>query len=201
MEELKNVLKLDIQKFAEPADPVTPPPAPTNNDGVVSFESQEIYQAEVDRVVDNRLARHNDSLAKSLGFEKYSKEAVETYVTDNTTMKGKITELETSATANKGILFDKDLEISTLKSGVKAENHTRVSKLVRAEMDSNTELDVTQALNIVLEDFPMFVATTTTETTKTPGVVVGVETTKVETPTTAKSYLDGKYGNSKYYKK
>ena len=165
----------------------------------VSFKTQEDYQAEVNRVVGNRLDRTKQEIAKKLGLESYSEEALESFVSDYNSLKENNTQTLEKLKTSENTLFDKELTISALTMGVTQENLDRVNVLVKTEMQTNNELDVNGALNRVLEDFPMFKGVTVQETKPTQ---VGVQTTTTtDTPNEVDAYLAKRYGKSKYYNK
>lgn len=164
----------------------------------VSFKTQEDYQNEVNRVVGNRLDRTKQELAKKLGLESYSDEALETFVNDYNELKTNITSVQEKLTTSENTLFDKELTINALTKGVTQENINRVNVLVKTEMQTNPDLDLNGAMERVLTDFPMFKG----ETVTPKPTQVGVQTTTTtEQPNEVDAYLNKRYGKSKYYNK
>ena len=164
-------------------------------------EVKTFTQEQLDQVVDSRLKRTKETIAKKLGLESYSDEALESFVSDYSDKGTKITELETEVATSKGILFDKDLTVEALMSGVTKDNVAKVSKLVKSDMQDNKELDVQGALQQVLTDYPFF-AQSSAENIK-PEVKVGVEVKGgTKTLNEVDEYLasNKRYKNSRYSK-
>lgn len=168
----------------------------TTDEFEVKFKTQDDYQTEVNRVVGNRLDRTKQELAKKLGIESYSEEALESFVSEYNAMKESNTTFQEKLTTSENTLFDKDLTINALTMGVTKENLDRVNVLVKTEMQTNTELDINGAMEIVLNDFPMFKG----QEVPTKPTSVGVQTTSsADAPNEVDAYLKQRYGKSKYY--
>ena len=157
-------------------------------------QSEKVYgftQDQVDEVVAKRLAREREAVAKKLGVESYDKidDFLQTY---ESVAKEKEQVLEDLA-QTKESLTDKDFRLTALSSGVKPEHLDRAVKLAKTELSDTVTIE--QALELVLEDFPMLKGE--------PQSVrkVGAETrNEVGEKTEIDRYLD-KYKDSKYFKK
>jgi len=148
-------------------------------------------QDQVDEVVAKRLAREREAIAKKLGVDKY--EAVDAFLEgyQNTVVeKDKVlSELQQT----KETLIDKDFRLTALSSGVKPEHLDRAVKLAKTELSDGVTIE--QALEVVLEDFPML------KGGEQPVRKVGAETrNEVGEKTEIDRYLD-KYKGSKYFQK
>jgi hypothetical protein len=148
-------------------------------------------QDQVDEVVAKRLAREREAIAKKLGVDKY--EAVDTFLEgyQNTIAEKEkvLTELEQT----KESLTDKEFRLTALSSGVKPEHLDRAVRLAKTELSDTVTIE--QALELVLEDFPML------KGGEQPVRKVGAETrNEVGEKTEIDRYLD-KYKSSKYFQK
>ncbi|WBK39970.1 head scaffolding protein [PinkBerry-associated phage LS06-2018-MD08] len=164
-------------------------------------EVKTFTQEQLDQAVTNRLARTKETIAKKLGLESYSDEALESFVSDYKDKSTKVTELSETIATKDNILFDKDLTIGALNSGVTQDNIAKVAKLVKSDMQDNNELDVQTALTQVLTDYPFFAQSSAEN--KPAEVKVGVEVTgKAPLKNEVDDYLNsGRYKNSRYTKK
>jgi hypothetical protein len=148
-------------------------------------------QDQVDEVVAKRLAREREAVAKKLGIDKY--EAVDSFLESyqNTVSEKETLVAELSLT--KESLVDKEFRLTALSAGVKPEYLDRAVKLARTELTDNVTIE--QALEVVLEDFPML------KGGEQPVRKVGAETrNEVGEKTEIDRYLD-KYKGSKYFQK
>ena len=164
-----------------------------------SNEVKTFTQEQLDQTVSSRIARTKETFAKKLGLESYSDEALESFVSDYQDKSTKVTELSETIATKENILFDKDLTIGALTKGVTQDNISKVAKLVKTDMQDNTELDVNTALEQVLTDYPFF-AKESGEVK--PEVKVGVEVTgQAPTKSEVDEYLSSRrYKNSRYIK-
>jgi glutamyl/glutaminyl-tRNA synthetase len=148
-------------------------------------------QDQVDEVVAKRLAREREAVAKKLGIDKY--EAVDSFLESyqNTVSEKETLVAELSLT--KESLVDKEFRLTALSAGVKPEYLDRAVKLARTELTDKVTIE--QALEVVLEDFPML------KGGEQPVRKVGAETrNEVAEKTDIDRYLD-KYKGSKYFQK
>jgi len=167
----------------------------TTQDTSTQNEVKTFTQEELDQAVSNRIARTKETFAKKLGLESYSDEALESFVSEYKDLSGKVTELNETIATKENILFEKDLRVEALSLGVKTENLDKVAKLVKTDLQENTELDVKGALTQVLEDYPFFGNVVDQKTLQ-----VGIETkTDKSAPNEVDAYLKAKYKNSRYY--
>ena len=164
-------------------------------------EVKTFTQDEVTHAVTNRVNRERETIAKKLGLESYSDEALESFVSDYKDKSTKVTELSETIATKENILFDKELTIGALTKGVTQDNISKVAKLVKTDMQDNQELDVTTALEQVLTDYPFF-AQSSAENIKPAEVKVGVEVKgQPQTKNEVEEYLSsGRYKNSRYLK-
>ena len=164
-------------------------------------EVKTFTQEQLDQVVDSRLKRTKETIAKKLGLESYSDEALESFVSEYSELGTKVSTLEETIATKENILFDKDLTVEALMSGVTKDNVAKVSKLVKSDMQDNKELDVQGALQQVLTDYPFF-AQSQPDSVK-PEVKVGVEVKGgTKTLNEVDEYLasNKRYKNSRYSK-
>lgn len=153
-------------------------------------------QDEVDEVVAKRLARERDSLAKKLGVDKY--ESVDSFLEDYQNTLQNREDVQQQSDYYVEQLFDRELRLTALTHGVKAEHLDRTIKLAIAELEGvpeDEELDIDKAIAIVLDDFPMLKGGEQTVRK------IGAETTREGSEKSEiDRYLD-KYKNSKYFGK
>lgn len=108
-------------------------------------------QEEVDEVIAKRLTRERESIAKKLGVKNYDgvdeflKQYDET-VTEKEQLSSRLSELESA-------VLDKDFRLTALAMGVMQDHVDRAVKLAKTEV--NEEINIEQALELVLNDFPM----------------------------------------------
>lgn len=148
-------------------------------------------QEQVDEVVAKRLARERDAIAKKFGVEKY--EAVDSFLETYQNTVAEKEQLIVDLKTTKDTLTDKEFRLTALAQGVKPEHVDRAVKLASVELSE--EVNVDKALEIVLEDFPMF------KGAEQPVRRVGIEPkSEVSEKSEIDRYLD-KYKNSKYMNK
>jgi primosomal protein N'' len=146
-------------------------------------------QDQVDEVVAKRLAREREAIAKNLAW---------TSMKQWTSSKGIKTRLPRRASIDrtrqtKESLTDKEFRLTALSSGVKPEHLDRAVRLAKTELSDTVTIE--QALELVLEDFPML------KGGEQPVRKVGAETrNEVGEKTEIDRYLD-KYKSSKYFQK
>jgi hypothetical protein len=148
-------------------------------------------QDQVDEVVAKRLAREREAIAKKLGVDKY--EAVDAFLEGYQNTVSEKESLVAELSQTKESLVDKDFRLTALNAGVKPEHLDRAVKLAKTELSDDVTID--QALEAVLEDFPML------KGGEQPVRKVGAETrNEVGEKTEIDRYLD-KYKGSKYFQK
>jgi len=148
-------------------------------------------QDQVDEVVAKRLAREREAVAKKLGIDKY--EAVDSFLESYQKTVSEKETLVAQLSLTKESLVDKEFRLTALSAGVKPEYLDRAVKLARTELTDKVTIE--QALEVVLEDFPML------KGGEQPVRKVGAETrNEVGEKTEIDRYLD-KYKGSKYFQK
>jgi hypothetical protein len=148
-------------------------------------------QDQVDEVVAKRLAREREAVAKKLGIDKY--EAVDSFLESYQNTVSEKESLVAQLSQTKESLVDKEFRLTALSAGVKPEYLDRAVKLARTELTDKVTIE--QALEVVLEDFPML------KGGEQPVRKVGAETrNEVGEKTDIDRYLD-KYKGSKYFQK
>jgi hypothetical protein len=148
-------------------------------------------QDQVDEVVAKRLAREREAVAKKLGIDKY--EAVDSFLESYQKTVSEKETLVAELSLTKESLVDKEFRLTALSAGVKPEYLDRAVKLARTELTDKVTIE--QALEVVLEDFPML------KGGEQPVRKVGAETrNEVGEKTEIDRYLD-KYKGSKYFQK
>jgi hypothetical protein len=148
-------------------------------------------QDQVDEVVAKRLAREREAVAKKLGIDKY--EAVDSFLESYQNTVSEKDGLVAELSLTKESLVDKEFRLTALSAGVKPEYLDRAVKLARTELTDKVTIE--QALEVVLEDFPML------KGGEQPVRKVGAETrNEVGEKTEIDRYLD-KYKGSKYFQK
>jgi FMN phosphatase YigB (HAD superfamily) len=148
-------------------------------------------QDQVDEVVAKRLAREREAIAKKLGVDKY--EAVDAFLEGYQNTVAEKDKVLSELQQTKETLIDKDFRLTALSSGVKPEHLDRAVKLAKTELSDGVTIE--QALEAVLEDFPML------KGGEQPVRKVGAETrNEVGEKTEIDRYLD-KYKGSKYFQK
>lgn len=148
-------------------------------------------QDQVDEVVAKRLAREREAIAKKLGVDKY--EAVDAFLEGYQNTVAEKDKVLSELQQTKETLIDKDFRLTALSSGVKPEHLDRAVKLAKTELSEGVTIE--QALEVVLEDFPML------KGGEQPVRKVGAETrNEVGEKTEIDRYLD-KYKGSKYFQK
>jgi FMN phosphatase YigB (HAD superfamily) len=148
-------------------------------------------QDQVDEVVAKRLAREREAIAKKLGVDKY--EAVDAFLEGYQNTVAEKDKVLSELQQTKETLIDKDFRLTALSSGVKPEHLDRAVKLAKTELSDGVTIE--QALEVVLEDFPML------KGGEQPVRKVGAETrNEVGEKTEIDRYLD-KYKGSKYFQK
>jgi len=148
-------------------------------------------QDQVDEVVAKRLAREREAVAKKLGIDKY--EAVDSFLESYQNTVSEKESLVAQLSQTKESLVDKEFRLTALSAGVKPEYLDRAVKLARTELTDKVTIE--QALEVVLEDFPML------KGGEQPVRKVGAETrNEVAEKTDIDRYLD-KYKGSKYFQK
>lgn len=162
---------------------------------VEQTEQVEITQDQLDTAVAKRLKRERETFAKRLGIETYNEENVESFMASIKSKDEKIAEYEQQNKDLQTEMLDRDYNIKALQSGVDTDNIERAIKLAKLEVESDPDLDLDKAFNLVLETFPMLKSTP-----KKPTVKIGDEVSnEVDTKTEVDRYNE-KYKNSKYYK-
>jgi hypothetical protein len=148
-------------------------------------------QDQVDEVVAKRLAREREAIAKKLGVDKY--EAVDAFLEGYQNTVAEKDKVVSELQQTKETLIDKDFRLTALNAGVKPEHLDRAVKLAKTELSDDVTIE--QALEVVLEDFPML------KGGEQPVRKVGAETrNEVGEKTEIDRYLD-KYKGSKYFQK
>jgi hypothetical protein len=148
-------------------------------------------QEQVDEVVAKRLAREREAIAKKLGVDKY--EAVDAFLEGYQNTVAEKDKVVSELQQTKETLIDKDFRLTALNAGVKPEHLDRAVKLAKTELSDDVTIE--QALEVVLEDFPML------KGGEQPVRKVGAETrNEVGEKTEIDRYLD-KYKGSKYFQK
>jgi ribosomal 50S subunit-associated protein YjgA (DUF615 family) len=148
-------------------------------------------QDQVDEVVAKRLAREREAIAKKLGVDKY--EAVDAFLEGYQNTVAEKDKVLSELQQTKETLIDKDFRLTALNAGVKPEHLDRAVKLAKTELSDDVTIE--QALEVVLEDFPML------KGGEQPVRKVGAETrNEVGEKTEIDRYLD-KYKGSKYFQK
>lgn len=163
----------------------------TTNEGLLT-------QEQFDNALNSRLARAKDGIAKELGLESYSSEAIESYVAKSKEAFSTIESLNQEKQNLTQTLQDKDFTLEALKLGVTNDNVARAVKLAKVELESNSELDANKSLELVLQDFPFLAKGEDKKTvTKVGAEVNNQQSTKNEVD----EYLNSKYSNSRYFNK
>jgi len=108
-------------------------------------------QDQVDEVVAKRLAREREAIAKKLGVDKY--EAVDAFLEGYQNTVAEKDKVVSELQQTKETLIDKDFRLTALNAGVKPEHLDRAVKLAKTELSDDVTIE--QALEVVLEDFPM----------------------------------------------
>lgn len=149
-------------------------------------------QDQVDEVVAKRLAREREAIAKKLGVDKY--EAVDGFMETYQSAVAEKDKLASELQETKQSLLDKDMRLSALSIGVKPEHLDRAVKLAQTELSD--DVDISKALEIVLDDFPML------KGGEQPVRKVGSDAPREGSEKTEMDrYLEDKYKNSRYFKK
>jgi hypothetical protein len=150
-------------------------------------------QEEVDDVIAKRLARERDAFAKKLGIEKF--DAIDDFLKQNEVTVAEKEELTKKLSEVETNLLDKEFRLSALGLGVKPEHVDRAVKLAMTELSDEVNID--QALELVLGDFPML------KGEEQPVRRIGNQpTAEVSEKTDMDKFFDKpKYKNSKYFNK
>lgn len=148
-------------------------------------------QEEVDEVIAKRLTREREGIAKKLGVSAFDKidEFMKQYdetVTEKEQLHSRLGELEST-------ILDKDFRLTALAMGIMQDHVDRAVKLAKTEL--NDEVNIEQALELVINDFPML------KGEEQPVRKIGSRPqTEISEKTEIDKYLD-KYKNSKYFSK
>jgi len=155
--------------------------------------TESITQDQVDQAIAKRVSREREAFAKKLGLEQYSDESVEQFLSSTKEKDAKLTEYETKTKQYQSDILDRDFQLTAIKQGVTNDNIDRAVKLAKIEMETNQELEMGKAFELVLDMFPMFQGK---ETTK---VKVGDEVSKTVNEKTEIDRVLDKYKDSKYF--
>lgn len=168
----------------------------TTNKQTSDYNDYSFTQEQVDEVVAKRLARERESVAKKLGIERY--DAMDSFVESYQQTVSARTEMEEQMGDLMADLFDRELRLTALQHGVKADHLDRTVKLAVAELEllgQDDDIDLSAAMQTVLNDFPML------KGAEQPVRKVGAQTTSDgESKTEIDRYLE-KYKDSKYFRK
>lgn len=154
-----------------------------------------LSQDQVDEAIASRLKREREKFAKTLGIESYNEESVEQFLAGIKSKESLIEEQTNKIASMTQEQVNQTFTLEAMKQGVTSENIERAIKLARLELSD--EVDVTQAIENVLSDFPMLKAST-----QEKPVRVGSEVkNEVSDKTDVDRYLENRYSNSKYFRK
>jgi len=163
-----------------------------NNEGLLT-------QEQFDNALNSKVARVKNGIAKDLGLESYSKEAIEGYIAKNQEAQTTITNLQATETTLQNTILGKDFHLEALGLGVTPDNVARAVKLAQVELDGNSELKVDTALALVVKDFPFFIGggEVVAPVTKVGATVNNTASAKTE----QEDYMNRNYSKSKYFDK
>lgn len=154
-------------------------------------EDTRLTQDQVDEAIANRLTRERKKFAEKLGLEKYDDESLDGYLAKvkdkNDLIETQKAEIEKQA----GLIEDRDFKLAAIEKGVTSENVARAIKLAKTELSG--DVDINQALDNVLGDFPMLKGV---QKKKVGSEVDNTSDSKTEVD----RYLENRYKDSKYYK-
>lgn len=161
----------------------------------VEQTEQVVSQEQIDTAVAKRLSRQKETFAKKLGIKSYSDENIENFLASIKSKDEKIVEYETASKELQTEIRERDFKLEAMQSGIANDNIDRAIKLAKLEIESDQELDIAKAFELVIDTFPMF-----KQQEKKSTIKIGDEVSNEVNTKTEVDQFNEKYKNSKYYK-